>query len=58
MTYYLFIALIIYIGIELYHAIKTKTLNHFGKAFGYLATAAVLAMAVNAGNLWTTYEYG
>ena len=58
MTYYLFIALIIYIGIELYHAIKSKTLNHFGKAFGYLAVAAVLAMAVNAGNLWTTYEYG
>ena len=58
MTYYLFIVLLIFIGIELYHAFKAKTLNQFGKAFGYLFAAAVLAMAVNAGNLWTTYEYG
>lgn len=58
MTYYLFIALIIFIGIELYHAIKTKTSNDFLKSFGYLAAAATLAIAVNAGMLWTTYEYG
>ncbi|NEU10324.1 YfhO family protein [Flavihumibacter sp. R14] len=58
MTYYLFIALLIFIGIELYHSIKSKTLNDFGKAFGYLFAATLLAMAVNAGNLWTTYEYG
>ena len=58
MTYYLFIALLIFIGIELYHAIKSKKINEFGKSFGYLFVAALLAMAVNAGNLWTTYEYG
>ncbi|MBC7744424.1 MAG: YfhO family protein [Flavobacterium sp.] len=58
MTYYLFIALLIFIGIELFHAIRSKTLTEFGKAFGYLSVAAILAMAVNAGNLWTTYEYG
>ncbi|MHB1176802.1 MAG: YfhO family protein [Daejeonella sp.] len=58
MTYYLFIALLIYVGIELYHAIKAKTSADFIKSFGYLAAAALLAIAVNAGMLWTTYEYG
>ncbi|HUH32865.1 MAG TPA: YfhO family protein [Daejeonella sp.] len=58
MTYYLFIALLIFIGIELYHAVKSKKINEFGKSFGYLFAAALLAMSVNAGNLWTTYEYG
>jgi len=57
MTYYLFIALLIYVGIELYHAIKSKTSKDFIKSFGYLAAASVLAVAVNAGMLWTTYEY-
>lgn len=57
MTYYLFIALLIYVGIELYHAIKSKTSKDFIKSFSYLAAASVLAVAVNAGMLWTTYEY-
>jgi len=57
MTYYLFIALLIYVGIELYHAIKSKTSKDFIKSFGYLAAASLLAVAVNAGMLWTTYEY-
>lgn len=58
MTYYLFIALLIYLGIELYHAIKEKTTKDFIKSTTYLAAAALLAIAVNAGMLWTTYEYG
>jgi len=58
MTYYLFIALLIFVGIELYHAVKTKALQDFLKSFGYLVAAAILAVAVNAGMLWTTYEYG
>jgi len=58
MTYYLFIALLIYVGIELYHTIKSKSSKDFIKSFGYLAAASVLAIAVNAGMLWTTYEYG
>ncbi len=58
MTYYLFIALLIYVGIELYHAVKSKSSKDFIKTFGYLAAASVLAIAVNAGMLWTTYEYG
>jgi hypothetical protein len=57
MTYYLFIALLIYVGIELYHAIKSKSSKDFIKSFVYLAAASVLAIAVNAGMLWTTYEY-
>ncbi len=57
MTYYLFIVLLILIGIELFHAIKTKTTAEFLKSFSYLLVATVLAVGVNAGNLWTTYEY-
>ena len=57
MTYYLFIALLILIGIELYHAIKSKQLDGFLKSFAWLAGAALLSVAVNAGTLWTTYEY-
>ncbi len=58
MTYYLFIALLILMGIELYNAYKNKTLNQFVKAFGFLVLSVMLAVAVNASTLWTTYEYG
>jgi hypothetical protein len=56
-TYYLFIALLILIGIELYHAVKEKKVQNFVKAIAYMAVASVIALAVNAGLLWTTYEY-
>jgi len=58
MTYYLFLVLIIFVFIELYHAYKTKNIASFTKSFGYLFAAVILAVAVNAGSLWTTYEYG
>lgn len=58
MTYYLFMALLILMGIEVYHAYKNKTTKTFYKSFAYLAGATILAIAVNAGMLWTTYEYG
>ena len=58
MTYYLFIVLLILVGVELYHSIKNKTSSQFIKSMGYLAAALILAVAVNAGSLWTTYEYG
>ena len=58
MTYYLVIALLIFVGIELYHAFKANKLAAFGKSLGFLAIAGVLALMVNAGTLWTTYEYG
>ncbi|MFB5945731.1 YfhO family protein [Albibacterium profundi] len=57
MTYYLFIAMLILVGIEIYHAYKDKRLAQLGKAFGSIAVACIIALAVNAGLLWTTYEY-
>lgn len=58
MTYYLMLAILILVGIELYHAVKGKTLAAFGKAIGFLAAATLLALAVNASILWSTYDYG
>ncbi len=58
MTYYLMLAILILVGIEAYHAFKAKATAPFFKALGYLAAATVLAIGVNAGSLWTTYEYG
>jgi hypothetical protein len=58
MTYYLMLALIIFVGIEMYHAFKNKQTKPFFKSIGYLSAATILAIAVNAGSLWTTYEYG
>ncbi|WP_158828707.1 YfhO family protein [Mucilaginibacter lacusdianchii] len=58
MTYYLLLAILIFIGIELYHAIKAKQTAGFLKSVGYLSAATLLAVAVNAAMLWTTYEYG
>ncbi|RYG21426.1 MAG: hypothetical protein EOO07_02675, partial [Chitinophagaceae bacterium] len=57
MTYYLFLAILIYIGIELYQAYKNKTLPALGKAVGFLAVAVLLSVMVNASLLWTTSEY-
>ena len=58
MTYYLLIAILILIGFELYHAIQSKTTQSFFKSISYLVAAAIIAIGVNAGTLWTTYEYG
>lgn len=58
MTYYLFLALLILMGIELYHAIKGKTTQTFFKSIAYLSGAVLIAVVINASMLWTTYEYG
>lgn len=58
MTYYLMFAIIILAGIELYHAIKNKTLNEYLKSLAYLGGAIVIALLVNASILWSTYDYG
>ncbi len=58
MTYYLFIAILILAGIELYHAYKAGTLKAFAKSVGAIAAGLVVAVMVNAGTLWTTWEYG
>lgn len=57
MTYYLMLALLILLGIELYHAIKAKTTKPFLKSLAYLAGATLLALAINASLLWSTGEY-
>ncbi|HEY0177114.1 MAG TPA: YfhO family protein [Pedobacter sp.] len=58
MTYYLLLAILILTGIELYNAVKTKTTRAFLQSILYLAAAALLALAVNASILWSTYDYG
>lgn len=58
MTYYLFIILLIFILIELYHAVTARLTKPFFTAIAYLAAAALLAVAVNAGSLWSTWQYG
>lgn len=57
MTYYLFIALLVYVGFELYYAIKEKKVPAFAKATALQIGAVVLAVAVNATVLFPTYEY-
>jgi len=58
MTYYLLLSILILFGIELYHAIKSKTTTGFIKAIAFTGAAIVIALAVNASLLWSTYEYG
>jgi len=57
MTYYLFLSILIFVGIEIYQAYKNKTLPALGKALGFLGAAVVLAVMINASLLWTTSEY-
>jgi len=57
MTYYLFLCILIFVGIEAYQAYKNKTFPALGKAIGFLSLAVVLAVMVNASLLWTTSEY-
>lgn len=57
MTYYLLLALIILICIELFHAFKNKTMPAFLKSMAYLGGALILALMVNAAVLWSTAEY-
>ena len=58
MTYYLLLIIFILIGIELYRAIKDRKTGQFLKSIAYLGGATLLAIAINASILWSTYEYG
>jgi hypothetical protein len=58
MTYYLFIALFIYIVVEAYFAFKEKRFAVYGRSLSFLAIGGILALMVNTSTLWTTYEYG
>jgi len=57
MTYYLLIALLVLVIVELYNAIKTKKIKPFSTSVIYLVAAVILAVMVNAAMLWTTSEY-
>ena len=57
MTYYLFIALMVLVGFELYYAIRDKKLNKFIQATGLQLIGVVIAVLVNASVLFPTYEY-
>lgn len=58
MTYYLLIAVLLLLCFELYNVLKNKTLPAFIKSILYLTAATILALAVNASILWSTYDYG
>lgn len=55
--YYMFIGVVMLVGIELYHAIKGQKLPQFAKATGVQLVTLLLAIGVNASLLWPTYEY-
>lgn len=57
MTYYLLIALMVYVLFELYYAYKDKTWKNFLQASALQIGAVVLAVLVNASVLFPTYEY-
>ena len=57
MTYYLFIALLVYVGFELYYAIRDKKIVDFVKNSAVQLGAVMVAVAVNATVLFPTYEY-
>ncbi|EDM34951.1 hypothetical protein PBAL39_00425 [Pedobacter sp. BAL39] len=58
MTYYLFMAIMILVLIELYNAYAAGRMRRYLVALSYLGMSAVLAVAINAGTLWSTWEYG
>ncbi len=57
MTYYLLIALLILLIIEMILAVRSKTTKAFYKSLAYIVAATFLAVLVNASALWSTYEY-
>lgn len=57
MTYYLFIALLVLVGFELYYAIRSKQWKPFLQASALQIGAVLVAVLVNASVLFPTYEY-
>ncbi|MGO1648714.1 MAG: YfhO family protein [Sphingobacterium sp.] len=57
MTYYLFLALLVLVGFELYYAIRDKKLRNFLQASGVQLIGVTIAVLVNASVLFPTYEY-
>lgn len=57
MTYYFAFLMVAMVIGYLVQAIKEKTLKDWGLSTGVLGVAAILAVAANAPNLYSTYEY-
>ncbi|WP_290090817.1 YfhO family protein, partial [uncultured Duncaniella sp.] len=57
MTYYFLFVILGVVIAFLISDYKSKNLRGWGKATGFLAVAAVLAVAANMPNLYNTYEY-
>lgn len=57
-TYYLFMAMALYILIEFIYSIKEKTLPRFGKSLAITIVATILAILPNLHELYKTYDYG
>lgn len=57
-TYYAFLAVLIWLPVQLVFAIKEKKVSNFIKASAVLGIGAFLGVATNTSTLWTTYEYG
>lgn len=57
MTYYLLIALLILMLVELYQALKKKDTKPFLQSVAYIGVAVVISLLVNAAALWSTSEY-
>ncbi|MBL0127274.1 MAG: hypothetical protein IPP83_07390 [Flavobacteriales bacterium] len=57
-TYYLGFVLVLFLLAEAVRAMREKQVVDFAKRSGIGAVAVILAVACNAGMLWTTAEYG
>ncbi|MGY3214130.1 YfhO family protein [Mucilaginibacter sp. HD30] len=57
MTYYLMLAVLILVVVEVFHAVKSKTMPQLLKSIGFLVAGLCLAIAVNASMLWSNAEY-
>nr|WP_294790557.1 YfhO family protein [uncultured Mucilaginibacter sp.] len=57
MTYYLMLAVFILVIVEVFHAVKNKTMPQLLKSVGFLVAGLGLAVAVNASMLWSNAEY-
>ncbi len=56
-TYYLVLALMIYVAIEWFARFKQKEFKDIAKSFAVFALAGILAVGCNITNLWNTYDY-
>ncbi len=57
-TYYLFLAIVVWMIVQLVFAIREKQVKDFLLACVVLAITAAIGIASNTSSLWTTYEYG